>query len=219
MMKPKDFETKHPEELTAQEISFIHLDTSYGAYTLEACRTRSMLSIIMEGIQMTMVNDRAKNLMPVMSLMSILDQLGICYNNTDKSETTLGNGIKRALYYFGDFDQSDDTIKVLYALRNGLLHNISLVSKNQFKADENYFFRYNTEIEEIYQPADELWNGDFSNLDLDKNVTLINPKNLKLLTDKCLERARQLNMENKLQIRLDGGLPELFYSYLRTIDR
>lgn len=129
-MAPKDFENKYPDDLTSQELSFIHLDTSHGTYFLKECKTRSMLSFIIEGIQMTMVHDRAKNVMPIMSLMSILDQLGICYNNTEKAESKYGNGIKRALYYFGDIDESDGTIKVLYALRNGLFHNISLVSKN-----------------------------------------------------------------------------------------
>jgi hypothetical protein len=218
-MVPTDFENKYPDELTAQELSFIHLDTSYGTYFLKDCKTRSMLSFLTEGIQMAMVNDRAKNIMPIMSLMSILDQLGICYNNTAKSEPRFGNGIKRALYYFGDINEDDKIIKVLYALRNGLLHNISLVSKNPNDERENYYFRYNSNIEGVFESAEIAWTGDFSHLDMDKNVTLISTKNLQGLVNKCLATARQLNIENKLQIRLSGQLRELFYCYLRTISK
>lgn len=216
-MVPKDFENKYPDDLTSQELSFIHLDISNSTYLLKECKIRSMLSFIIEGIQMTMVNDRAKDVMPIMSLMSILDQLGICYNNTEKGESKYRNGIKRALYYFGEIDENDNTIKVLYALRNGLLHNISLVSKNQNDPTENYYFRYNSDIEGVFKPAEMPWTGDYSNLDMDKNVTLVNTENLKLLVDKCLHNASTLNKENMLHIRLTGGLKELFYCYLRTI--
>ena len=217
IMALTNFENKYPDNLTSQELSSIHLDTSYRTYLLKECKTRSMLSFIIEGIQMAMVHDRAKNIMPVMALMSVLDQLGICYNNTEKDEPKFKNGIKRALYYFGDIDEDDDIIKVLYALRNGLLHNISLISKNQYETNENYYFRYNKDIAGVFENAEISWTGDYSNLDMDKNATLINTKNLKLLVDKCLHRASGLNNANKLHVRLAGGLEELFYCYLRTI--
>ncbi len=83
----------------------------------------------------------------------------------------------------------------------------------------NYYFRYNSDITDIYKPADIKWTGDYSNLDMIKNVTLINTSNLKSLVDKCLDTAQKLNEDNKLRIRLVGGLEELFYCYLRTIPK
>jgi hypothetical protein len=144
--------------------------------------------------------------------------LGICYNNLSKPNPKLGNGLKRAVYFFGDVDERDEVIKVLYALRNGLVHNISLASKNPNKPNDNYYFRYSDEITGIYQAAINSWTGNYSDLDTEEHVTLISPKNLKVFVDKCISTANSLNNEDKLEIRLEGGCQELFYCYLRTID-
>ena len=64
-------------------------------------------------------------LLPLMGYLSALDQIGNCYGVTEKN-TTFKNGIKRALTLFAGLSRPE--IDVLYALRNGVVHNCSLIS-------------------------------------------------------------------------------------------
>ncbi|PPK95440.1 hypothetical protein LY01_01027 [Nonlabens xylanidelens] len=216
--------TKHITELSEQEIIELHLDRYSMSYQLIDCQIRSTLSFLYEAIQHTTHNTRTKNLVPIMAILSALDQLGICYNRTDLS-TNFTNGIKRCLILLAEKESDDNILKILPALRNGLIHNVSLVSKAKYENQPNFIFRYSNDeddIDEVYQESSRVWDGNFSTLSnngREHYTTLINIEKLKELFDNCLIKAVELNRNNLLRIRLNGGMEELFYNYLRTVPK
>ncbi|WP_425077906.1 hypothetical protein [Psychroserpens sp. S379A] len=211
---------KKIDELTSDEMMFVHLSTSYSPITVKNAILRSNLSFIYQNIQHSLSNEYSKQLIPYISLCAILDQLGTCYNRKDKSEPRFQNGIKRCLYYLGEFSEDDEIIDVIYALRNGLLHNVSLssyiVNKNKF-----YHFRYNKDINGIYEPAENAWDGNYETLDTgrERYTTSINVENFRDMVFGCLSKAQELNQNSQLELRLDDGTRQLFFDYVRSIPK
>jgi hypothetical protein len=205
-------------ELSFEEMAFVHLDTSYSPITVKNANLRSTLSYIYQNIQHSLYNEYSKQLIPYISLCAILDQLGTCYNRKDKVEPKFENGIKRCLVYFGEIEENDEIINALYALRNGLLHNISLTSNDKFK-NKHYIFRYNKEIENVYQKSEEEWDGSYETLDgnREKYTTHINVEKFRDLVYKCIQKADDLNQNSLLELRLLGGIKQLFFDYIRSI--
>lgn len=215
---PAKVHEKYINELTVEEMSFIHLDTSYSPIILKNSKLRSTLSFAYQNIQHALHNENSKQLMPYISLCSILDQLGICYDRKDKNQPKFKNGLKRCLVNFGELNENDKTIDVLYALRNGLLHNISLVSFDSHK-QKYYRFRYSKDIKTVYQDPEIDWDGDYATLDSmgDKCTTLINVEKFKDLVYACRDKAEELNQQSLLELRLPGGSRQLFYDYIRAV--
>src|SRR5690606_31203391 len=139
---------------------------------------------------------------------------GICYNRKDKPEPKFKNGIKRCLIYFGEINEDDDIINTLYALRNGLLHNVSLTSIDKHK-DNHYIFRYSDEIDSVYKKAELKWDGSYESLDgnREKYTTQINVEKFNDLVYSCIKKADELNQNSLLELRLDGGIKQLFFDY------
>ena len=213
---PKSIRNKYTDELTLNELIFVHLDLFTGGIGVKDRILRSTLSFIMENIEHGFALDKSKILMPLLSCLSVLDQLGICYERTDIKAPKFENGIKRALYYFGELQEDDPMINTLYALRNGLLHNVSLVSIDKFK-NNHYHFRYDYEIDVIYEQAQIKWDGDFNKLDGTNGeyTTAVSPDKIRKLVKICIYRAAELNMESKLKLILKQGIKELYFSYIR----
>ena len=211
--------TKRIDELTFEEMAFVHLSTSNSPIFVKNYQLRSTLSFIYQNICHALVNDASKQLMPYLSLCAILDQLGICYDRIDRTKPRFDNGIKRALVNFAELEQNDKLINVLYALRNGLLHNLSLTSFDKFK-NKFYKFRYNNEIEHVYQDAEMEWNGNYETLDIDpeKYTTHINVEKLQALVFGAIDKANDLNQNSLLELRLEGGLRQLYFDYVRAIE-
>ncbi len=217
---PADLHNLRIDELNEQQMIFVHIQSTATPIILKNSIARSTLSFICENVNHGLAFDKAKSLMPIISLCSILDQLGICYNRNDLEQPRFQNGIKRCLCYFGEFDEEDPIIDVLYALRNGLAHNVSLTSFDKYK-NKYYHFRYDNQIEEIYQPAEIEWDGDYNTLDngREKFTTRINIEKFRSLVFNCVYKAEKLNQENKLELRFDGGTKQLFFDYIRTISK
>lgn len=215
-----EIESKEISELSQMEMSMIHLNTSYSTKIAGDSLLRSTLSVLVQNINHASQFRRSKNIMPLQSCMCILDQLGICYNIKGKPEPRFQNGIKRGLYYFAHLDEDDPNINVLYALRNGLLHNVSLVSVDKHR-DNHYFFRYARNDDHIVVSAEEKWDGCFETLDpsTDRFTTLISPNKIRELVIQAVEYASELNKESKLELRLEGGARELFYTYILSTYR
>jgi hypothetical protein len=212
---------KYIVDLNEKEIISLHLESSYGINELKDSYVRSTLSFLFEAIQHCRHNNHTKNLVPIMSSLSMLEQIGICYERTDLN-TNLTNGIKRSLVLFGEYEPDDNILDILPALRNGLLHNVSLVSKSKYPNQSNYIFRYSNEednLNDVYQNSSRVWDGNFGTLSSNGRehyTTLINTDKLNDLLYKCLRNAEELNNKSLLKIKLDGGKEELFYNYLRS---
>ena len=217
---PIELQNLKIDELNTQQMIFIHLQETSVPITLKHCVIRSTLSFICENVSHGMCFDKSKSLMPIISMCSILDQLGVCYNRIDIPEPRFQNGIKRALYYFGEFDENNVIIDIIYALRNGLTHNVSLTSYDKFKR-KYYHFRYDKEIESIYKLPELEWNGNYETLDTgrEKFTTLINVENFESLVFACVRKAEELNQDNQLELRLSGGIKQLFFDYMRTVEK
>lgn len=209
---------KRIDELTFEEMAFVHLSTNNSPIFVKDYQLRSTLSFIYQNICHALVNEASKQLMPYLSLCAVLDQLGICYDRKDKIKPRYSNGIKRALVNFSELDEDDKLIDVLYALRNGLLHNLSLTSFDKYK-NKFYKFRYNSEIEDIYQDAEIEWNGNYVTLDTDpeKYTTHINVEKLQALVFGSIDKANDLNQNSLLELRLEGGLRQLYFDYVRAV--
>lgn len=211
-------------ELDEQEIIGLHVNDSFSNHFLKDSIIRSTLSFLHEAILHAFSNTRTQTLMPIMSILSLLEQLGICYNRVDL-ETDKTNGIKRCLILFGGYSDDDEILDVLQALRNGLLHNVSLVSKARYPAQSNYIFRYANKgdnVDDVYKNPINNWDGNFSTLSekgREQYTTLINVEKLKALFKQCIIKVKELNDDNLISIRLEGGKEELFYTYLRSIPR
>lgn len=215
---PHKLQDKNIDELSFEEMAFIHLSTSYSPIRVKNGILRSTLSFIYQNIQQSLSFEYSKQLMPYLSMCAILDQLGICYNRKDRDEPRFENGIKRCLFYFGEVDEDDELINTLYALRNGLIHNVSLTSIDKHK-NNHYIFRYNKEIENVYQKSEEKWDGNYETLDgsRDKYTTHINVEKFRDLVYKCIQKADDLNQNSLLELRLSGGVKQLYFDYIRGL--
>ncbi len=220
MITPHQLLEKQTHELTLNELAFIHLSDSNSFFTLKNNHVRSTLSFAIQNVRQALNLEYSKQLMPYITLCAILDQLGVCYNRNDKPLPRSENGLKRALVQFGEIDEDDDLINIIYSLRNGLLHNISLTSFDK-KNTAFYKFRYNSEITTIYKEAEEDWDGSYQTLDTnpEKFTTHINVKLFSELVFSCLYKANFLNQNNNLVLRLDGGLIQLFFDYILSINK
>ncbi|WP_159284049.1 hypothetical protein, partial [Tenacibaculum maritimum] len=120
----------------------------------------------------------------------------------------------RSLVLFGEYEPDDNILDILPALRNGLLHNVSLVSKSKYPNQSNYIFRYSNEednLNDVYQNSSRVWDGNFGTLSSNGRehyTTLINTDKLNDLLNKCLRNAEELNNKSLLKIKLDGGKEE-----------
>ena len=215
---PITLHNKNIDELTMEEMSFIHLSRSYSPISVKSAHLRSTLSFICQNIQHSLQFEYSKQLMPYLSLCALLDQLGICYNRKDKGESKYENGIKRCLVYFGEVNEDDEMIDILYALRNGLLHNLSLTSKLKNK---HYIFSFTKDIETVYENAQNEWDGNYDTLDRnrEKFTTQINVEKFQALVYKCIQKTDDLNQQSLLELRLPGGVKQLFVDYIRGIDK
>lgn len=218
MTTPHQLLEKHTHELNLNELAYIHLSDSNSHFTLKKNLVRSTLSFAIQNVKQALNLEYSKQLMPYMTLCAILDQIGICYDRNDKPLPRSGNGLKRALIQFGEVDEDDDLINIIYSLRNGLLHNVSLTSFDK-KNEKFYKFRYNSQITSIYKDAEETWDGSYETLDTnpEKFTTHINVKLFSDLVFSCVDKANSLNHTNNLVLRLEGGLIQLFFDYILSI--
>jgi len=209
---------KEVQELTLEEMIFIHLADSDSPIIVKDLYLKSTLSFLKRNIQHSLNNDHGKDIIPYIGLCTILDQLGTCYNIKNAQEPRFNsNGIKRCLVYFGEFNENDKLIDVLFALRNGLLHKASLTSHDQYK-NKYYHFRWDNDITEIFKEAEKEWNGNYDLLDQpgEQYLTLINVDLLKKLVYRCMDKAAKLNQNSLIELRLAGGKRQLYYDYIRT---
>ncbi|SFI85861.1 hypothetical protein [Myroides guanonis] len=220
MIQPIQFKNKYINQLTIREMSFIHLDHHNIPHIVKDHLLRSTLSFTSQNIRHALNNDYSKQLIPLIGLFTILEQLGKCYDRMDISNIRFQNNIKRALVNFGGIDQNDELIDVLYALRNSLLHSASLIShgENSANKDKHYRFRYSSEIQHIIQESKVKWNGCYEELDgnTEKYTTLINVDLLVKFVFSCIEKASALNQENLLRLRLEGGVRQLYFDYIKS---
>lgn len=143
-------------------------------------------------------------------------QLGSCYKRNDISAypDTNASGIKKSLYYFCGFGANCNDTKALFALRNSLLHDASLISKAKHANQPNYIFRYNQKQSEYIKHAPVTWDGDFESLDHSSMTTFVNTEKVIDLAESTIDTVLKLLTNGNIEVILPDKEIELFYRYL-----
>jgi hypothetical protein len=216
---------KKLSELTDSEIINIHLSRKTLTKDFELISTLKTL----EGeMQQSSGLEKFKSFLPFLAAFAILDQIGKCYENSEKKEsmakikinTDTPNAILKALYYFGDIED-EQTLNEIRIFRNSIVHDASLftVDKNKIKKiKEYYYFRYsdNNETSNLINSAEEKWDGNFDSIS-PKNMTIVNRKFLINKTSDIIRKLSKINESNELEISLPGK--ELIKRYFLMIPR
>lgn len=220
MITNASIEHKKIDELTEQEMAFIHLSTSYGNVPVKKYLLRSTLSYLHQNINHCLHYDYSKQIIPYIGLCSMLEQLGTSYDIKGIPPPKYDNNLKRALVLFGGITEGDTLIGAIYAFRNGLLHNASLTSYDR-KNNIHYHFKYDYGIQSIYQKSSKEWDGNYETFDesIDEYTSLINVELFKNFVYNCVNKAAELNQQGQLIVRLGGGVRQLFFDYILGIEK
>ena len=216
---------KKLSELTDSEIINIHLSRKTLTKDFELIST---LKTLESEMQQSSGLEKFKSFLPFLAAFAILDQIGKCYENSEKKEsmakikinTDTPNAILKALYYFGDIED-EQTLNEIRIFRNSIVHDASLftVDKNKIKKiKEYYYFRYsdNNETSNLINSAEEKWDGNFDSIS-PKNMTIVNRKFLINKTSDIIRKLSKINESNELEISLPGK--ELIKRYFLMIPR
>ena len=138
--------------------------------------------------------------------LMLVDQIGECYKNPAKGESSYSIPFRKALHYFSDLTQSDN--KVLYGLRSSLVHNYSLVSR--FRRDPNdpwdYCYVFGLQADSnspLIIPPNEKWRGDISLIEREKHSTTITLRKVGDLVEKMYKYIIDLHGKGQLEITMD----------------
>lgn len=206
------FKTRSLSDLDVEELAYIHLDGLHGRATLSNCTVYSSLYDLMETAQSSFNNRRTRTYTPLLSCFAILDQIGGAYGSSSKS-TKFGAGIKVALSLFGSY--SDDNIEKLYALRNGLYHDGSLLNVSRY-GNANVIFRLSPDATTTITPPAVEWDGIYHD-SLNSYVTKINTKKFKEDVEAIVRRCSSELLDGTLIMKISDPR-EFFYKFLFAMD-
>lgn len=210
---------KEITELKQKELIEIFLSEKNSPFQLKYHLLRTTFSILMESIKKNFEVNQTKDILPIIGMFSVLDILGSSFSiqGNNLSERV---PIKRCLIYFTkrSFVSYQD-IEAIYALRNSLVHNSSLISVPKANSQNHYYFRYDCNSEKLVTPAKVEWDGEYKTLDTgsEKYITKINTKLLFLTIQSCVQKIKDLSDNNQIRINYSKGKREFFYRYFRMI--
>ena len=216
-MNITSLQNKQVKNLNTQELIEVFLVEDRKPLQFKYDEVRTTLSMTLEGIEENLQKLSTRNLLPIMGIFSVFDMLGSTFNHKEKS-TTANSSIKRCLSFFAKNELPRNDVDALYALRNSIVHNSSLVSIAKYSSSKNYYFRYNSNLNRLIKHSTSDWNGNFDELDGNqgKYSTEINIFELNNLMKECLNNIRELNLANKIELRY-SELNEFYYHYFRSI--
>lgn len=202
------FSNKNLSELTIRELVYFHLDINSPRNRTKDGFIASSLYDLKESLSASFINRRTCQYVPLMVSFSILDQLGSLYS-VQGIECNYENGIKRALHYFSNCGVQE--IKSLVTLRNGLLHDGSLISHNR-DGRTHVFYRMVKESGRLLTPPKITWDGEYRD-DLTNYITLIDLKELQAVVLKAIGNCLEHLLQQSLEVK---ALPEreFFFKYM-----
>jgi hypothetical protein len=215
-------ENLHQKEITKlkqKELIDIFLSAQKTPFQLKYHELRTTFSVLMESIAETFKKRSTKDILPIMGMFSVLDILGSAFSiKGNQLEEKVP--IKRCLIYFTDRELiSLKDIEALYALRNSLVHNSSLISIPIYTSQNHYFFRYDCNSEKLITHPENDWDGKYESLDTgsEKYTTRLNTELFLSIINSCVEKIKNLSDDNKIEMNYDKGKREFFYRYFRLI--
>jgi len=190
------FEDKTFANLSDLDILTLHL-SRFNTILLKDVVVQSTLNVVISEARSSLFRRNTKNILPLLGCFAALDQLSCYYDIQSQLPKNYTDGILASLYSFTNPRINLKDIDTLYALRNGLVHNASLVCVHNKKW---YCFRYSKESDQIVVYPETEWDGKLSSLSIDK-ITLINPEKLLKTTEECISIAKDLLDAKRLSIR------------------
>lgn len=203
------FSGKDLDELSVEDMAYVHLKKLTPSIGLKNVKISSSLFDLRESLAASFNNTRTNQYVPLMLSYAILDQIGSLYTPINTS-SSYQNGIKRALGLFSALNK--DEISSIVSLRNGLLHDGSLVSVSQHKNVDNVVFRFTKEGTDLIQHSTKKWDGVYRD-SLSDYVSTINLVLFKELVEEICSKCFHLIENNQLVVSLNSP-QEFFYKYL-----
>lgn len=203
------FSEKNIEDLTIEELAYVHLKNVPSRIALKNCYLSSSLHDLVETLSASFNNYRTNQYVPLMTSFAILDQLGALYTSKTKV-SRFTNGIKKSLNCFSNLP--DDEIEKIVSLRNGVLHDGSLTNISRFKNGSNVIFRLNKNHNLMVAPPQKEWDGIYR----DSLEDYISQLNLSLLKNMILDIYQKHFIDLKsgnLNINITSP-KEFYYKYL-----
>ncbi|MND64295.1 hypothetical protein D3C81_365640 [compost metagenome] len=156
-------------------------------------------------------------ILPLLGGLSALDQFGLCYepkpSTFPKALASKSGIIKAAHNFLGIIVDTPDS-NALYALRNALMHQASLISVGQQAKSKHYWFEIDNSITGLFTHATTAWDGQFNNRN-DSNKTIVNASTLLKLALSAPQKIKDLHEKGALSLKLTGGLEELLTNYVQ----
>lgn len=150
-------------------------------------------------------------ILPLLGALSAMDQFGECYkpalSTFPKGYASKSGIIKSAHNFLGipvDTLHSD----ALYAIRNSLMHQSSLISVGNKVKPKHFWFEIDNTIDDIFVHASTAWDGLY-NTRTDSNRTIVNTSKILDLAFKLNSELLELHKCGSLRLVLPGGLKEL----------
>lgn len=203
------FRGKQLNELGVEELAYIHLNVLSQKTTLKDFAVSSSLRELEQTLAASFGNIRTKQYVPLMTSFAILDQLGSLYSIVGVN-CDFQNGIKKALATLTEIRDRDD-IESLVTLRNGLLHDGSLVSHNNYR-DIDVIYKMVVGSGKVITPPKKVWDGVYRD-SLTEYVTLIDLKELQTVVLKAIKLCAD-HLENSTLVINCTDEKEFFYKYL-----
>lgn len=156
-------------------------------------------------------------ILPLLGGLSALDQFGLCYEplpSTFPKGLASKSGIIKAAHNFLQILVDTPDSDALYALRNALMHQASLISVGQQAKPKHYWFEIDNSIPSLFTHAATAWDGQFNSRN-DANKTIVNAS---ILLNRALsvpQKIKDLHEVGALSLKLTGGLEELLTNYVQ----
>lgn len=203
------FTEKNLDELTVSELAYVHLYTITDSIRLKNCNLSSSLKDLRETLSASFNNNRTNQYVPLMTSFAMLDQMGTLYTPKGKSSNKQ-NGIKRCLELNTNLQTND--IESLVSLRNGLLHNGSLLCEAQNSKQINVIYRLTKEGNTLVTHPKTAWDGIYHD-NLNDYLSTVNLVMLRNLVFKVYDDIFSLLINNNLNIEITNP-KELYFKYL-----
>lgn len=177
---------------------------------------RSAVSLLLAETKSASLRRYSGELLPLLGALSALDQYGTCYapvpSILPKGLSSKSGVIKSAHNFLSITVDSKDS-DALYAIRNSLMHQSSLISVDVVKKVKNFWFEIDNNIDEIFVHAATPWDGIYSSRS-ESNRTLVNSRKILDLAFELTKILKEKHKLGQLSLDLKGGLEELLTNYV-----
>lgn len=177
---------------------------------------KSTVSLLLAETKHTSLSANGGKLLPLLGALSAMDQFGTCYDPFPPifpPGMSSKSSIIKSAHNFLNIPVNTPDSDALYALRNSLMHQSSLISVGTQKTPKHYWFEIDNTIEPLFKHAETAWDGQFNTRN-SKNRTLVNASKVLNLAFTLTTTLKEKLEKRELKLILPGGLKELLTTYV-----